>query len=155
APLIVELDSKLNMNVLGNVMASGNAHGGNQGWGPTEVNISKLLNAATSANEWQNIFLGNAPSSYTSPTKTTINDRYGNNKLPVGTVPLAFGTPGRWWGPIDFNGQSDPAPAAATAALSLPGSGSALVYQCFPTPPTGYGNGGTNEIQDSTGKNLH
>jgi hypothetical protein len=45
APLIMELDSKLNLNAAGNLLVGGNAHSSNQGWGPTEINIGAVLSA--------------------------------------------------------------------------------------------------------------
>ena len=44
APLIVELDSRINLNVVGNNMVAGN-HGSNQGWGPWEINAQKINGA--------------------------------------------------------------------------------------------------------------
>ncbi len=153
APLIIELDSRLNLNVLGNILGVNNAHASNQGWGLTEVNLSKLLNASSAPNEWQNIFLGNPASTYTTNPKVQANPtgRYGNSKLPKGT-PLAAGTSARQWAQVDLNGTADPPPGgAATAAFAFPGNqGGALPYQIFPTfPPIGFGNGIPLETQDN------
>src|SRR5262249_44454144 len=64
APLIVDLDGRVNLNVHGNVRGKDGAHVSNQGWGPWEVNLGRVLNGddPTHGNppEWQNLFLGNA-----------------------------------------------------------------------------------------------
>ena len=62
APLILELDSRLDLNAIGNLglVALANTawdHRSNQGWGPWEVNPEKVLTANTA--EAKNILLGN------------------------------------------------------------------------------------------------
>ncbi len=46
APLIMDLDNRLNLFLTGNLMGPGNTHVSNQGYGPTEINLSKLLSQA-------------------------------------------------------------------------------------------------------------
>lgn len=47
APLLLELDSRMNVNVAGNVLQSVNVsmqgHAGTQGWGPWEMNLSQVF----------------------------------------------------------------------------------------------------------------
>ena len=82
APLILPLDGRVNLNVHGNIMALGNVHAGNQGWGPWEVNLSKVL--AMNATEWQQLFLGNSPVAPNSGNTTypRVVGRYGPTGQP-------------------------------------------------------------------------
>jgi hypothetical protein len=146
APLILDLDRCINLNVAGNIMGAGNAHAGNQGWGPWEVNPSKVLNAAGGPNEWKNLFVGNATRS-----------RYGavgvlpNNGLPNSLFSLQGSSPHIYF-PGDLNGLVDPMQAGAgtpTGLYNLPGVGGYAPNASFPMFPTnGYGNnaGGFLEV---------
>jgi hypothetical protein len=159
APLIMELDSRLDLNTLGNVIGANGAHASYQGWGPTEVNISKILNSGAAPNEWQNIFLGNAPSTLGTQATSRTLGRYGFNRLPQGPS-LAAGTSARAWGQVDYNGTNDPPQGAlpTSPTMLLPASGSATVvpYQVFPTFSTAsFGNGTPNETQTAAGVNVH
>jgi hypothetical protein len=72
APLIVDLDNRVNLNTAGNIRGSviepttGNrirAHAVNQGWGPWSVDLSQIFYMPPSLlppppNEWQNLFTG-------------------------------------------------------------------------------------------------
>jgi hypothetical protein len=154
SPLIIELDSRLNLNVVGNILGMFNTpnptHASNQGWGITEVNPMKVLNSISHPNQWQNIFLGNARSYFASPlTLQRTPGRYGLGGVPKGNAILG-GNPARVWGPGDLNGLNDPGlnpnPWTPTQALHLPGVGSKVTYQNFPTlgfpvNPTGYDDG--------------
>src|SRR5262249_45266654 len=42
APLIVDLDGRVNLNVHGSVRGQGRTHASNQGWGPWEVNLGHV-----------------------------------------------------------------------------------------------------------------
>lgn len=52
APLILDLDGKVNVNVHGNIRGAG-SHVSNQGWGPWEVNLGAVIP------EYRNLFVGN------------------------------------------------------------------------------------------------
>ncbi len=153
SPLIVELDSRLNLNVVGNILGQLNGtvfHASNQGWGITEVNPSKVLNSANAPNEWQNVFFGNPPSTSMAPLLNHRNrGRYNINGQPTGN-PVPGGYPARVWGPGDMNAVNDPGltpnPWTPTQALHLPGVGPSPTYKNFPTlgfpnNPTGYSDG--------------
>src|SRR5262249_31274070 len=45
APLIMDLDGLVNVNVAGNVGGAGGAHRSHQGWGPWEINLGQVLTA--------------------------------------------------------------------------------------------------------------
>jgi len=84
APLIVDLDSKINLAVHGNIMEQNQTHFSNLGYGPWEVNLSKVLNAdqtgAVPPKEWKKLFVSTA----TAPS--TIN-KYGADNIPDQKVP--------------------------------------------------------------------
>jgi hypothetical protein len=83
APLIVDLDNRVNLNVAGNVRGAGGSHASHQGWGPWEMNPGHVLDHP--ANESANLLLGTAGQA----------GRYGANQQPgtggfapgLGTVP--------------------------------------------------------------------
>ena len=133
APLIVDLDGRVNLNVHGNVRGANRGHVSNQGWGPWEVNLSQVYGA--DANEWKNLFLGGPgvpPSAW---------GRYGpdGQPTPLPTIALAqFGPMPHSYGQIDFDGCQKA--GQATLPLQLPGG-----TQCFPTFPAGYDNAGVTE----------
>jgi len=82
APLIIDLDSKPNINTHGNIAGTGNVHVGNQGFGgPTEVNLSTVLTAA----DVQRLVPGFKGNGVTTSTP----GRYGKNLVP-GTGSVNF-----------------------------------------------------------------
>ena len=121
APLILDLDGKLNLNVAGNMLGLKNGHASNQGWGAWEMNPAKVLNSSASPNEWQNLFLGSGGSPYTPYTSMTTNDygRYGSDGTPNGVAPVG-GTFLHNYAQIDFNGIQDKGQVGATRSPTSP-----------------------------------
>ncbi len=133
APLIVDLDGRVNLNVHGNVRGVHGSHVSNQGWGPWEVNLARVCTA--DANEWKNLFRGGPG------VQPSVWGRYGPDRepTPLPVVPRAtFGPTPHSYGQIDFDGCQ--ANGLATPPLQLPGN-----TQCFPSFPAGYDNASTGE----------
>jgi hypothetical protein len=144
APLILELDSRINLNVHGNVRGANSTNAGNQHWGTWEVDLSRVLNAQSAATEWQNVFFGYQPMG-----SAKILGRYESGGLPTATTPPSGNTKLRFYAQVDLNAVNDPGQANAgnpTSPIQLPGSSSAMnskvvPFQCFPYYPVeGYGN---------------
>jgi len=117
AALILELDSRINLNVHGNVAAdSKDANGNpildtfgnplkvnasNQGWGPWEVNIAKIL----STTENVSIFYGSQNQTSNMPH---VPGRYSNpsDRNPKGPALVGPKVP-RAWSALDFDAKID------------------------------------------------
>lgn len=116
APLIVELDSRINLNVVGNNMVAG-GHGSNQGWGPWEINPKNINNAINPPGK----FLSNANSfPFSELAKVDFNGGRDIAADPLTGLPVA--------GPAVFPGQNK----AGTSVTS---------FQSFPSfPLANFGN---------------
>jgi hypothetical protein len=145
APLIVSLDGRVNVNIHGNILgdAAGNyGHRSNQGFGPWEVNLGKVLPALKGggpAFEWQDLFRGNG---------STITGKYGPNLVPSSgqTAPGALAS--HFYAQIDPDGREEAPPGTngPTSRIVLPGfPGSPPGLQPWPVFPAGYGNGRPEE----------
>ncbi len=122
APLIIDLDNRINLNVHGNVRgrsAGGSlAHASNQGWGPWEVNVSRVLRRG---DEWANLFTGS--------TRPAQPGRYGATTRPgSGDEARPPMTPPPFYAQVDFDGHHE---RAASGRIQLPGDG-APALSCFP-----------------------
>ena len=149
APLILDLDGKLNLNVAGNAMGAGGSHGSNQGWGPWEVNPGKVAQPA----EIQALI-----SSFPSSGSAQLAGRYTNNpRTPTG----ANGAIGNYpnsppYAMVDYNGSVDVGAGGIQGPLKIPtfNDGNASPFQSFPYFPTqNWGGAGATEITDGTNYN--
>jgi hypothetical protein len=160
APLVVDLDGRVNLNVHGNLRGvSHDEHASNQGWGPWEVNPAQLIPlpdrnspdyaaAVARRAELARVLSGVKPSG---------PGRYGWAKAPHSALPGNRAAPlPRFYAPIDYDGSreeptgSPPLVGRPTARLRLPGARRTPAWSCFPTVTarSGYGNGSDAERQD-------
>jgi hypothetical protein len=116
APLIMDLDNRINANVVGNILANqaGStvfSNASDQGWGIWEVNMSKLGTAAN-ANEWSNVFLGSGAGTFTAQgtvpnPRQRILGRYGPNGAPANPVGPKAGVGAHAYAPADLDATWD------------------------------------------------
>jgi hypothetical protein len=173
APLITDLDNRVNLNIHGNIRAQDAQtgrwlHCSNQGWGPWEVSLSQILNADPT--EWTHLFAGTA-----APLPTQYG-RYGytfNNFANPEPVPhphsleppgnLAFPNffPPHFYSQIDFDGSKDDwkpskpmsPPTGVSTPVLLPGAmppgtpAQQQQFTSFPTYPPGYGNASDDSLE--------
>src|SRR5262249_3851464 len=145
APLVVDLDSRVNVNVHGNVRGQGLTQASNMGFGPWEVNPRRLVltdltrpGAALRQKEWEqewaNLFVGAA--------RPAVVGRYGGQPwagrlggpgLPPTNVAPPWPTP-HFYNPVDFDGCNERQGSVPTLPIQLAGFGAALT-SCFPLFP--------------------
>lgn len=175
APLIIELDGRINLLVHGNLMRGANYatthanydpnqdnpavrnHASHQGWGPWEVNPSYVLRDPTNRSlpspEWKNLFAGYRPSAAV-PLRVGKYGYANTHPVPRQTDSSApGGERPRVWGQIDFNGNFETdggmAPTYLTQRFELPGEVPTTLgtvpYQITPSFSPGYANGSAEE----------
>jgi len=87
ASLILDLDGRINLNVAGNTMAANGTHASNQGWGPWEINVSKIL--GDNVTEAKQINMG-----YSAGGNLRLPGVYGTSLQPGGsTLPTRTAIP--------------------------------------------------------------
>jgi len=142
APLILDLDGKVNLNVAGNNMASGN-HGSNQGWGGWEVNPSKIISTDLP-------FMLNGYPTSGATNLLELPGRFTNsNRVPMNGS-LTFNASSPSYSLVDYNGSTDPTAGANPSGPILYPSFNKFPqvnsFQSYPSFPTGnFGNGGNAE----------
>ncbi len=151
APLIIDLDGRINLNTSGNVRLNAAGpnppnppgHASNQGWGPWEVDISHVLNnnpAGAARPEWTNTFLGDASGFYSG--------RYGTQGYPGSLFngqATGDGVTPHIYGQVDYDGTQEANttnPYSISLPIQLPPAGSFSSFPTYNTPATvgGYGN---------------
>ena len=157
APLILDLDGRINVNVAGNVMGTANTHASNQGWGPWEINLSTALGAPANVNAITEALQINK--GYSAGGIVLLPGVYGTKidgtpGVPGGTVLPATSAASPWgtnaltthpylaptYSMLDFNAKSE---TGANAPITLSNS-----FASFPTFSSNYTSNivVTNEI---------
>src|SRR5262249_52745499 len=165
APLILDLDGRINLNVHGNIRGkagNGNAqHASNQGWGPWEVNLQPVLSMSdpvTNQLEWPQLFTGvGGPSPL---------GRYNQDGHPHSQMPINMATPGNSphvYAQVDFDGCDEVNGYGPTTQFILdlrpyefPTNSKNYFCTTLPSylnplnnnPYVGFGNGSPTERQD-------
>src|SRR5262249_10620262 len=138
APLVVDLDNRLNVNVHGNARGAAGAHVSNQGWGPWGVNLGRGLNA--DGDEGEKLLLGTGP-------PRGPPGRYGPDARPSAAAPARLGAVPHFYARADFDGCDERAGFRPSGPALLPGYG-APPLSCFPSYAGGYGDGSADECID-------
>jgi hypothetical protein len=163
APLVMDLDNRVNVNVHGNIRGKDPQTGrwlhlSNQGWGPWEVNLNYVLSADST--EWTNLFTGTGAPTSNGTAAPTQYGRYGYKitNIPPEPVPHAHGPTTNatisnfpvppFYSKIDFDGSKDDwnrsrtpwvPPTGVSDLIQLPQP--QTQFSNFPTyPQTGYGD---------------
>lgn len=158
APLIIDLDGKLNLAATGNIrgvpngslptpdggsVSSNFTHVSNQGFGPWEINPFQVLygiNPTSGTATWTNL--------YTGSTGPVVQGKYGPGQLPYWQSSTAQpGSAPHYYAQVDFDGcKSYSGPGTGqlpvTAGITLPAA-TGIGKPPFPTFPAGYENGST------------
>lgn len=140
AALVVDLDGRINLNVAGNIKGGGTTQVSNMGMGPWEMNLSSVL--SVDATEWPKLFLGNGTNNgrYGPDGKPNVNTFTNNstvNLTPTGNAAVG----GLLYNFYDYDGGNESG-GGRSGPIVLPSG----VGVCFPSKPTGYGNGSAAEL---------
>jgi hypothetical protein len=147
APLILDLDNRINVNTAGNILGPNNSHLSHQGWGPWEVNLAKVLFGDSTANpqEYKNLFVGDGRNW----------GKYGPDQLPAKANSSApyRGMPNHFYSQIDYNARNETNPARPSSLIQPPGFGTTPAFSLWPTYAQGYNNansldGPLNELKN-------
>ncbi|MCI0461853.1 MAG: hypothetical protein L0Z62_33295 [Gemmataceae bacterium] len=150
AALITDLDNRVNVNVHGNLLGRGQTHASNQGWGPWEVNLGRVL-ARGDGLEWRHLLRG--------AVAPPMPGRYGGRPWEgqVGTPgtpheSMPSGLAPHFYSQVDFDGCNEQA-RQPSGRLLLPGLGAPPLssFPSFLTPTgdyAGYGNRSPAERRD-------
>ncbi len=143
APLIMDLDGRINLNTAGNMLGPNNTHGSNQGWLPSEVNLSLAMST-----DWQNLFQGNPlggtpriygkygwPNSATAPFNTPpLSPNGGGGRATSGSFPHSYMQ-------VDINGRNESNLTQYSSPLVGPGFGGPNPIYSWPIFGAGFNNG--------------
>jgi len=182
APLILDLDGRINLNVAGNLMQRDTTtpnftadHASNQGWGRWEINPKKLIenysgmvpqySPLSPANEFLNLLsygtTSGAPAAVLNVSSLNQWKTYGRlfqtNYLPINSNPppttYFANTLLHSFSPVDFNGAGDYQAMGGWGATAKP---SFVNANGFPSFGQGFGNGQASEhLLDGNTANLN
>jgi hypothetical protein len=135
APLIMDLDNRINVAACGNIAGNGSSSRSNQGWFASEVNLGWLWSNSANTTDWQKLFLGNG----------AIFGKYGRDSVPSGPL-FPGGSPAHVYAPTDLDGRNELANGIPTGPIQLQTTSAATnPNPCFPNFPQGYGSGSAAE----------
>ncbi len=143
APLILDLDNRINLNVHGNIRGGtpgARAFVANQGWGPWTVDVSQVLsftpdpgNPQKPPEEWKQLFYGTTLIS--DPNESRVGPvqpgRYGVKVLPGG-ADRSWITPPHLYARVDYD-ECDSGSGQRTAPVNLQNG-----TNCFPKYLNGF-----------------
>ncbi len=146
AALVTDLDNRLNVNVHGNVAGHDGQHRSNQGWGPWEVNLGKVLGQPTNPPHEAGRLLRGVSTNSPSPL---WHGRYGPDGQPTSRHPNNQAPPtirAHFYSQVDFDGRNEGG-NGVTPRWELPGvgGGTESLRTWFPTFGPGYGNASAAE----------
>lgn len=152
APLIMDLDNRIHVGAAGNIVGNNTTSLSNQGWFPSEMNLSTLWSNSPvtgGTTEWLKLFLGRQIQGAQGITTTYIG-KYGPDiPNPIPTAPMyQVGYAAHAYAQIDSDGRNETPKGgnAATLPMQLPGTNAnAPATTCFPYFPLGYGSNSTAE----------
>ena len=147
APLVVDLDNRVNLNANGNLRGvnggldwqDGRA-GGHQGWGPWETNLEKVVSAREGSNfEARRLFIGNhdKPDRTRGRYEVGTSQFWGNDSFRVQPWRVDIG-------PFYSRTNTDGNPYDNADAFRLPGTAGWPATRCFPDYDGTYANGDVN-----------
>ena len=142
AALITDLDNRINVNIHGNALGTGGQHRSNQGWGPWEVNVSKVLGQPSQPpHEAGRLLRGMA----SNPPSPIWDGRYGPDGQPTGrSGPMATeALPPHFYAQVDADGHL--AGAVSPRWELPPPRGQRGLRSAFPVFGHGHGNASASE----------
>jgi hypothetical protein len=170
APLITDLDNRINVNVHGNIRGQDTATGkwlhlSNQGWGPWEVALNQIINGDPDKTEWSNLLTGTRGSIHSADYGYALAGRYGyppsiKPKLPTTYNPLYVlndptlpGKRSRFYSQVDYDGANFARNGPSAPMKLLTQQQGATIFTSFPTynadpSKPDYGNSSLTELTD-------
>jgi hypothetical protein len=165
APLIMDLDAKINLNLHGNILGRNPLppndyfHLSHQSFGPWAINLSRVLNR--DPQEWTKLFVGTphaGASQFTGLAPLRLYGKFGKDQKPGNGQPLPPSLPPlpryHFYGQLDRDEMNLSAGTALpTGPIQLPGSPGGVADCPFPVFPAGYDN--NNQVERDNEPNRY